>query len=230
MTDDQTANDECGICLETMTAAVTLPCNHKFCASCLDGWKSKFGAPIAYRKKERGKSCPLCRKKIPPSKDLVIQLEYHRKVKRRCEAEGDTTSETYMNQVSFIKRLEAEIGDYEGKGLDYDACIIELPEYIVEAVKNNNIKKVIKWLGSPVDKKRLSARYPDYLNSTLVNLAVFSANSDLLSILLQYGADVNALDAKGSNPLVIIASSTDYIDQAKTLLEWGVEISLSRSV
>ena len=57
MADDQTTNDECGICMETLTAAVTLPCTHKFCADCLDGWKSKFGSAT---KKEKSKSCPLC--------------------------------------------------------------------------------------------------------------------------------------------------------------------------
>ena len=108
MTDDQTVN-ECGICLEKLTSAVTLPCNHKFCASCLDGWKSKFGDD---RKKERSKACPLCRKKIPPSKDMLIQLNFHRTQKRKLEAIGDTTSHDYMIHVEQIKRLEAEIGTY----------------------------------------------------------------------------------------------------------------------
>ena len=151
MTDDQTA-DECGICLETLNTAVILPCNHKFCSNCLDGWKSKFGAQ--YRKKEKTKLCPLCRKKIPPSKDLVIQLEYHRRLKRKLEAKGDTTSRLYMNQLRDIKDLEEQIGDYEGEGLDYDGCI-EIPKEIAKAVMGNNIKSVVDWLGSPVDKKKL---------------------------------------------------------------------------
>jgi len=187
--DDQTVNDECGICLETIKAAVTLPCNHKFCASCLDGWKSKFGSSL---KAEKSKSCPLCREKIPPSKDMLIQLEFHRNLLRKIEAEGDTTSKEYILQVEQVNELEAEIGDYEGEGIDYDGCV-ELPKEIFKALKKNNMKKVVKWLGSPVDKKRLNARYPDYVNYTLVHLAIDTVNSDLLSILLQFGADVNAL-------------------------------------
>jgi len=164
--DDQTDN-ECGICLETLTSAVTLPCSHKFCADCLDGWKSKFGASfhndnIGIDKKERSKSCPLCREKIPPSKEMFIQLDYHRKKKCEFEAKGDTSSRRYMDQVEKIRELEAEIGDYDGTGLDYDRCI-ELPKYIFDAVDTNNIKLIMKWLGSPVDKKRLSARYPDHI-------------------------------------------------------------------
>ena len=112
MVDNQTADDECGICLETLAAAaVTLPCNHKFCTSCLDAWKSKF-ASILRVKEKKSKSCPLCRKKIPPSKDMMIQLEYHRKQKRRYEERGDTTSKYYLNHLEQIKRLEEEIGDY----------------------------------------------------------------------------------------------------------------------
>ena len=233
MTDNKTVNEECGICLEELTSAVTLPCNHKFCADCLDGWKSKFGSTNLneyYNKKERSKSCPLCREKIPPSKDMLMQLEFYRKYKRKLEEKGDTTSQHYISQVECIKKLEAEIGDYEGEGLDYDddACI-ELPNYIFDAVmKTDDMKSVMDWLGSPIDKNRLSARYPGHANATLVHLSVYAANSDLLSILLQYGADVNALDANGWNPF-IVASQT-RLEQAKILLEWGVEMILPPDV
>ena len=226
MTDDQTV-DECGICLEKLTASVTLPCKHKFCANCLDGWKSKFGSLL---KEEKSKSCPLCRKEIPPSKEILSQLNWHRTRKRQMEARGDTTSEYYMIQVNQIKRIEAQIGDYDGKGLDYDGkqCM-ELPKYIYDAVDTNDLKSVLDWLGSPIDMKRLSTRHPDSLNSTLVHLAIYTANSDLLSILLQYGADVNALDAKGTTPIMISAVRND-LEQTKILLEWGAEMSQPRSV
>ena len=223
--DDQTANDECGICLETLNTAVTLPCNHKFCAACLDGWKSKFGAQ--YRKKEKTKLCPLCRKKIPPSKEMLSSLEFHRTRKLEFEARGDTTSKTYILQVHHVNKLEAEIGDYEGEGLDYDGCI-EIPKEIAKAVMENNIKSVVDWLGSPVDKNRLYARGSGCLNATLVHLAVHTDNPDLLSILLQCGADVNALDANGYTPLIIATEA--YVEKAKILLEWGAEISLPHFV
>jgi len=229
MTDDQTANDECGICLETLTAAVTLPCTHKFCANCLDGWKSKFGSSL---KEERSKSCPLCRKKIPPSKEMIMQFDTLRKLKKReFEDKGDTSSEAYMYMINQIKELEEEIGDYDGKGLDYDDGCMDIPNEIFKALKKKNMKKVMKWLGSPVDKKKLSARYPDQVNTNLVLLATLTANSDLLSILLQSGADVNASDANGFNPLMIanttMKNSGVGIEQAKILLEWGTKISLS---
>ena len=225
--DDQTAN-ECGICLETLAAAVTLPCKHKFCADCLDGWKSKFGSTL-FNKKERSKSCPLCRKKIPPSKEMISQLKYHRTQKRELEARGDTNSEIYMIHAVHIKRLEAEIGTYDGEGLDYDdgGCI-EVPKFIYDAFVDNDLKSIMDWLGSPVDKKKLSARYPDFVNFTLVHLATALGYSDLMSILLQSGADVNSVDAKGWN-LLIHAIEAGF-DQAKILLEWGAEISFPRNI
>jgi len=222
MDDQTTVDDECGICLETLTAAVPLPCSHKFCASCLDGWKSKFGSTL-FRKEEKSKSCPLCRKKIPPSKDMLIQLDYYRAQKLELEADGDTDSETYMIQVDNIKKLEAEIGDYEGEGIDYDGCI-ELPKYIYNAVTNNDLKSVMDWLGSPVDMKRLNARSPGHLNATLVHAAICTNKTDLLSILLQSGGDVNEPNALGFTPL-FIAIKAD-LDQAKILLEWGAEMFL----
>jgi len=230
---DGQIDNECGICLETLTTAVILPCNHKFCADCLDGWKSKFGSSNLneyYNKKERSKSCPLCREKIPPSKDMLMQLEFYRNYKRKLEAIGDTTSQHYINQLRCIKKLEAEIGDYEGEGLDYDddACI-ELPNYIFDAVMNtDDMKSVMDWLGSPIDKNRLSARYPGHANATLVHLSVYAANSDLLSILLQSGADINALDANGFNPFIVATQTR--VEQAEILLEWGVEMILPPDV
>ena len=158
---------------------------------------------------------------------MLIQLDWHRQMKRRFEDRGDTSSEDYLLQVQQIKELEAEIGDYDGKGLDYDSYI-ELPKYIYDAVKTNNIKRIIKWLGSPVDKERLNAKYPDHLNSSLVHAAIATANSDLLSILLQYGADVNALDAKEFTPLMLATKHS--FEQSKILLEWGAEVTLPRDL
>ena len=98
----------------------------------------------------------------------------------------------------------------------------------------NNIKSVMKWLGSPVDKNKLNARDPDHVNATLVHLAVYTFNSGLLSMLLQYGADVNALNANGCNPLMLVATTNGEcgtgIEQAKILLEWGTEIILPRTI
>ena len=155
---------------------------------------------------------------------MLVQLNNKRMYKQILEEEGRTSSESYRTAVKDIKI--ADIGNYDGEGLDYDGYM-ELPKYIYDAVKTNSIKRIMKWLGSPVNKKKLSARYPGHLNYTLVHMAVYAKNSDLLSILLQHGADINALDANEYSPL-IIATDEDGFEQAKILLEWGAEISLPR--
>ena len=96
------------------------------------------------------------------------------------EARGENTSDYYMRVSEHVKRLEAEISDYDGKGLlDYDTVeCMELPKYIYDAIYGMKTKRVIKWLGSPVDKKKLSTRHPDHVNATLVHLAVATSNSD----------------------------------------------------
>ena len=35
--------EECGICLDALTNPVALPCSHRFCSECLNGWRSKYG-------------------------------------------------------------------------------------------------------------------------------------------------------------------------------------------
>ena len=67
-----------------------------------------------------------------------------------------------------------------------------------------------------------------------MHLAVHTDNSNLLSIVLQYGADVNSLDANGYIPLIIsnkkMVNDRVDINLAKILLEWGAEIILPRDI
>ena len=62
--------EECGICLDVLTNPIALPCRHKFCSECLNGWRSKYGNKIG-GEDERNSKCPLCREKIPPSKEMI---------------------------------------------------------------------------------------------------------------------------------------------------------------
>ena len=72
--------EECGICLDELTNPVALPCNHKFCSECLDGWRSKYGAKSG--DKETNTKCP-------------TQFKSWRITKSQLEAEGDISSENY---------------------------------------------------------------------------------------------------------------------------------------
>jgi hypothetical protein len=146
---EQSANeDECGICLDALTNPVALPCTHKFYSECLNGWRSKYG--VRSGDKETNTKCPLCREKIPPSKEMISQLKTWRNRKSELEEEGDVYSQDYMMAKSEVERLEGcEIGDWT-ETIDYsdeDKNYVVLPMDIWEAARENDIEKVLNWLG-----------------------------------------------------------------------------------
>ena len=223
---EQSANEEeCGICLDALKNPVALPCTHRFCSKCLNGWRSKYG--VRSGDKETNTKCPLCREKIPPTKEMVAQLKSWRNAKSDMEAEGDVFCESYMIAKSAVERLENEIGDWT-ETIDYSSgdndCVV-LPSDIFEAAMANDIQKVLNWLGPhPVDEERINAKNPESMDFTLVHSAVMDNTSDLLSILLQLSADVDPVDAAGGTPLGMCLKPENYA-QARLLLEWGADIS-----
>lgn len=248
---------ECGICLDTLKNPLKLPCGHKFCSNCLDRWRSKYGKaqseedeilrhvnnmaqqlfpsyinPMSGDAEQDNvdKVCPLCRKKIPPSKEMISQLTTYRRIKTTCELDNDTNSKRYTESVAMIDELEKEIGDWEhDDALDYDGeddCV-NLPSELFEEAFNkgevpgDDVEEVLDWLGPPpIDPKRLNAKCPSLMNMTLMHIAMMRGNSDLLSILLQYGADVNTVDAQGNT---LLNPELQYNPQIRLLLEWGIE-------
>ena len=163
-------------------------------------------------------------RKDPPTKEMLSQLKFYRNAKSTLEAEGDITA------ISTVERLEREVGDWT-ETIDYsqDKCLV-LPNNIHLAARNGNIQKVLDWLGPlPVDKQRINAKNPEVADVAILHSAVLNNNSDLLSILLQLGADVDPVDAAGATPLAM-SLKPEYNTQARLLLEWGAEISNCASV
>ncbi|KAL9190411.1 hypothetical protein ACHAXT_007622 [Thalassiosira profunda] len=224
----QSTDEECGICLDALTNPVALPCRHKFCSNCLDSWRSKYGI---FGKKEgdesAGKTCPLCREKIPPSKEMVMQLNFFQMKKDELEADGDTSSPDYLHACRGVRNIQWEIGDWT-ESIDYaggDCDELVLPKNILDALKTDDIQTVLDWLGPPpVDKKRLNAKNPDSMNATLIFYAVICKHVDLVSILLQFGADVNAIDATGQFA-VTMGTFEEFHEGARVLLEWGAQLA-----
>ena len=186
----QSANDEeeCGICLDALTNPVALPCSHKFCSECLNGWRSKYGRYGNICQKDRededdkmDRKCPLCREMIPPTKEMLAQLKFWRSSKSEMEAEGNVFSQRYMNAKDEVEKLEREIGDWTetiDHSDDNKECLL-LPNYIWKAAKKNNIQKILNWLGPlPVDKQRVNARCPEFLEFTLVFCAVVCSGEE----------------------------------------------------
>ena len=147
--------EECGICLDALTNPVALPCSHKFCSECLNGWRSKHGAfdKAAADNEKMDRNCPLCREEIPPSKEMVAQLKFWRRAKYKMEAKGDIFSENYLSLKGAVEQLEREVGDWK-ESIDYsDEKSVILPLDICKAAGANDVQKVLNWLGPPpVDK------------------------------------------------------------------------------
>ena len=109
--------------------------------------------------------------------------------------------------LSQIETLEGEVGDTtETIDYSYEQFTV-LPKYICKAARANGAKKILRWLGPlPVDTQRLNAKNPEEMKRTMMHCAMFAKNSDLLSILLQLGADVDPVAANGGTHLLQLAT------------------------
>jgi hypothetical protein len=67
---DSSSIEECVICQDVLNKPVMLPCGHKYCYDCLEGWRSRYVA-------DKNRTCPQCRKGIPPTKAMLIQLSMY---------------------------------------------------------------------------------------------------------------------------------------------------------
>ena len=159
----------------------------------------------------------------------MLQLKTCREVRSVFEAGGDTSSEDYMNLLTKLMALEKDFGDWEGDILEYTKEErMALPFDICKAVGRGDIPTVLNWLGPlPVDKLRLNARMESNNDMTLLFHAIMFNNFDLMSILLQSGADVNYQSANGSTPLFHAAGQPEHYEKARLLLEWGAEYVIS---
>ncbi|EJK47860.1 hypothetical protein THAOC_33392, partial [Thalassiosira oceanica] len=100
----------CAICLEDPKDPRNLPCGHSFCDGCLNEWRSRYGVQEEMRRK-----CPICRARIPPSKEMVSSLLTYRAAKQMLEDNGETSSERYHRACRDIARAEEDIGaDWDG--------------------------------------------------------------------------------------------------------------------
>ena len=100
----------CGICLEEPKDPLDLPCGHSFCDGCLDGWRSRYGVEEEMRTK-----CPICRARIPPSREMVATLHSWRAQKQKLEGDNETSTEHYHVVCNAIAKAEAAVGsDWDG--------------------------------------------------------------------------------------------------------------------
>ena len=223
--DDVVTERTCGICLEDSKDPLNLPCGHSFCDACLVEWRSRYRV-----KEEMRRKCPICRAKIPPSKEMVAMLLGCRADKQKLEDKNDTSSEHYRWACRALEKAEESVGaDWDGiTVLENDKPEVVMPEYIVKATQTGNVKLVLKWINSNKKEDRANA-ITSAATAGLSALSVAAAcgQVEIMTLLLQLGANVDFRDYEGGTALIQLLGSPSFIEtgnkieRARLLLSWG---------
>ncbi|EJK50119.1 hypothetical protein THAOC_30943 [Thalassiosira oceanica] len=213
----------CSICLDGYDNPVQLPCGHSFCEVCLDGWHKKSKYDV-----HQPRNCPVCRHKMKPSKEVLSQIDtYSTQVK--CSEGID--EEKKMEYMVMLQELLSSLLN-KGYTKDEISNMVQeyrdsqnlMPDLIADALVNEDTQDILDWLGSPVDAGKLNCVYIG--EATMLHITAMNRNTELASLLLQYGADINAYDAKGGTAIIIaLQQSRGIVDETVTLLyEWGASL------
>ncbi|EJK54616.1 hypothetical protein THAOC_25738 [Thalassiosira oceanica] len=216
----------CGICLEDSRDPLDLPCGHSFCGGCLDEWRSRYGA-----KEEMRRKCPICRARIPPSKEMVTSLHSYRAQKQKLEDHNETSSERYHRVCYLLENAEAEVGaDWDGVTVledKNDKQTVEMPDYIARAVGTGDIKSVLRWINANRAEDRANAKTSaDMMEMPALCVAAGGDHMALMTILLQLGADVDSRNSAGHTAISMMFASSELAkvgvsDRIRLLLSWG---------
>jgi hypothetical protein len=225
-------DETCSICFDIMSAPVNLRCGHSFCGGCLDNWRSKCGNCYDLEGEVWDKTCPLCRKKLPPTAEMVARLNSVRLLMEHCKETNDR--EGYLKSKADYEVLKEKIGDYdEDDVIGKERFSVELPEELRTYVGYNDISSILNWVGLPADERRLEAGHPVLSQQTMLHIAAMLGQTRVMSVLLQLGANVNALDLAENTPFHFACMKvprehcffpSNSLDTCKLLLEWGAEV------
>ncbi|EJK48505.1 hypothetical protein THAOC_32688 [Thalassiosira oceanica] len=222
------ANDDvtCGICLEDSKDPLSLPCGHSFCAGCLDEWRSRYGVEEEMRRK-----CPICRARIPPSKEMVTTLQTYQTRKQMLEDKNETSSERYHNACYLLAQAEEKVGaDWDGVTVledNNDTPPVVMPDYIYNALYAGDIKLVLRWINLDRTEDRVNARSRETDHDlSALQLAAMGIQPALVTLLLQLGADIDYRNSEGYTAIGLvlhnpIASLEDINKVVRLLLSWG---------
>ncbi|EJK55772.1 hypothetical protein THAOC_24455, partial [Thalassiosira oceanica] len=214
----------CAICLEDSKDPPSLPCGHSFCDGCLDGWRSRYGVEEEMRTK-----CPICRARIPPSKEMVATLLMLRFRKQRLEDSNDTSSERYRDTCHLLAQAEKEVGaDWDGVTVLQDNNeeeAVVMPDYIHKAIRRGDIKAVLRWANANQTEDRANAVHiAETASVPALCVAALSNQLAMTTQLLQLGANVDGRASNGTTSIsVMICSDLSFDGERiiRLLLSWG---------
>ncbi|EJK54979.1 hypothetical protein THAOC_25346 [Thalassiosira oceanica] len=217
----------CGICLEEPKDPLDLPCGHSFCDGCINEWRSRYGVEEGMRRK-----CPICRARIPPSREMVTSLHSYRAHKQNLEDINETSSEHYQVTCKLLQVAEERIGaDWDGVTVlddNIDKPTVVMPDYITRAVGTGDIKSVLRWINANRSEDRANAvSSAEMLSTPALTIASLCGCLELMTLLLQLGANINARDCMGLAAIQALCASSNLVakegvsDRIRLLLSWG---------
>ena len=198
-----------------------MPCGHSFCDGCLDGWRSRYGV-----KEEMRKKCPICRAKIPPSKEMVAALRDLRSRKQWLEDNNEASSEDYQRVCICLAYYEERVGeDWDGVTVLQEQKAVVMPEYIFKALGKGDIKSVLRWIDANQTEDRANAiSSAETIGIPALTNASMSGQLALMTVLLQLGADVNFRTHHGCTAIgstLCSRSRWNVSTAVRLLLSWG---------
>jgi len=153
-------------------------------------------------------------------RDLPSDEEQQSCLRLRLEA-------AYSHFDGQIKELEEQIGDGTEVLEEYTderQAWEDLPADVGSASENNDVDKVLNWLGNPpIPSKRINARNSKSNEMTLLHHATKGNRVHMVRLLLQYGADVDAIGAMGLSPFLAACTIKRYHSIALVFLQWGAD-------
>ncbi|EJK67216.1 hypothetical protein THAOC_11783 [Thalassiosira oceanica] len=216
----------CGICLEAPKDPLDLPCGHSFCDGCINEWRSRYGVEEETRRK-----CPICRARIPPSREMVTSLFAYRTAKQKLEDNNGTSSKDYQVICHLLKNAKAEVGaDWDGVTVLEDNNVkqtVVMPDYITMAIGKGDIKSVLRWINANQAQDRANAITSAKMTSMPVLCVAAKLDQlALMTILLQLGADVDSRDCAGYTAIQAYCTRLERAkggvsDRIRLLLSWG---------
>ncbi|EJK53129.1 hypothetical protein THAOC_27492, partial [Thalassiosira oceanica] len=215
----------CGICLEESKDPLDLPCGHSFCDGCLNEWRSRYGVEEEMRRK-----CPICRARIPPSREMVTSLISYRAHKQKLEDINDTSSEVYHAICYALEQAEEKVGvDWDGVTVleeNNDKSTVEMPYHIGRAIGTGDIKSVLRWINANQTEDRANAKSAEWMSMPALAVASLCGCLELMTLLLQLGANINTRDCKGCTAIRRLFTPSELTkegvsDRVRLLLSWG---------
>jgi hypothetical protein len=103
----------------------------------------------------------------------------------------------------------------------------DLTYEIYKAVEDGKEDVVLKWLGEPpVPARRINAKYRELDDRNLLHMAAINNNRlQLMTKLLQLGANIEQLSLHGQSPLESALVKMKSDKEVRLLLMWGAKLS-----